>query len=109
MAEPQPIPTSTPAESKPAGSKSRRTYLLVFAALAVITAAEIGVTRLPVPQAPVLVPLALFKAALVAMFYMHLKYDRRVFGLVFLAGLLMGIGLILALLALFSPAGQGGG
>jgi cytochrome c oxidase subunit 4 len=108
MAEPQPTPT-TPTEPKAVAGTSRRTYVLVFVALAVLTAVEIGVTYLPVPRVPVLVPLALLKAGLVALFYMHLKYDRRVFGLVFAAGLLMGIGLILALMALFSPAGQGGG
>jgi cytochrome c oxidase subunit IV len=84
-------------------------YVAVFGVLALITAVEIGVTYLPVPRAPILVPLALIKAGLVALFYMHLKYDRRIFGLVFAMGLLMGIGLILALIALFSPALQGGG
>ncbi len=78
-------------------------YIVVFGALAALTALEIAVTYLPVPRIPVLVPLALIKAGLVALFYMHLKYDRRVFGLIFGAGLLMGIGLILALIALFAP------
>jgi cytochrome c oxidase subunit IV len=108
MAEPEPTPT-TPAVSKSETGASRRTYVLVFVALAVLTAVEIGVTYLPLPRVPVLVPLALFKAGLVALFYMHLKYDKRVFALVFLAGLLMGVGLILSLLALFSPAGLRGG
>jgi caa(3)-type oxidase subunit IV len=108
MAEPQLTP-STPADPKHEAGASRRTYVLVFVALAVLTAIEVGVTYLPVPRALILVPLAFVKAGLVALFYMHLKYDRRVFGLVFVAGLFMGIGLILALMALFSPAGQGGG
>lgn len=101
MTESKPTP-STP-EPKPGASGSRRPYVLVFVALAVLTVIEVGVTYLPVPRAPVLIPLALVKAGLVALFYMHLRYDRRVFGLVFLAGLLMGIGLILSLLALFAP------
>jgi cytochrome c oxidase subunit 4 len=107
MAEPEPTPT--PAEPKAATGASRRTYVLVFAALAALTAVEIGVTYLPLPRAPILVPLALVKAGLVALFYMHLKYDRRIFAFVFVAGLLMGVGLILALMALFSPAGHGAG
>lgn len=78
-------------------------YLGVFWVLALLTAAEVGVTYLPLPHIPILVPLALIKAALVALFYMHLKYDRRVFSLIFAMGLLMGIGLILALIALFAP------
>jgi len=100
MSESNPTPSAPP---EPKSGASRRTYVLVFVALAVITALEVGVTYLPVPRVPVLVPLALIKAGLVALFYMHLKYDRRVFGLVFLAGLLMGVGLILSLLALFAP------
>ena len=102
MPESNPTPSTSP-EPKPSAGASRRTYVLVFVVLAVITVVEIGVTYLPIPRAPVLVPLALGKATLVALFYMHLKYDRRVFGLVFLAGLFMGVGLILALMALFAP------
>ena len=70
--------------------------------LAVLTAVEVGVTYLPIPRVPVLVPLALFKAALVVLFYMHVRYDRKIFGLIFAMGLLMGVGLILSLLALIS-------
>ncbi len=100
MSESNPTPSAPP---EPKSGASRRTYVLVFVALAAITVLEVGVTYLPVPRVPVLIPLALIKAGLVALFYMHLKYDRRVFGLVFLAGLLMGVGLILSLLALFAP------
>lgn len=78
-------------------------YLGVFWVLAALTALEVGVTYLPVPRIPVLVPLSIIKASLVALFYMHLKYDRPVFSLIFAMGLLMGIGLILALIALFAP------
>jgi cytochrome c oxidase subunit IV len=79
----------------------RTNYVAVFIALAVLTAVEVGVTYLPIPRVPVLVPLALLKASLVALFYMHLKVDRRVFAVMFGMGLLMGTGLILALMALF--------
>jgi cytochrome c oxidase subunit IV len=79
-----------------------RSYVAVFAVLAVLTAVEVGVTYLPIPRVPVLVPLALFKAALVVLFYMHVRYDRKIFGLIFAMGLLMGVGLILSLLALIS-------
>ncbi len=47
-------------------------YLGVFWVLAALTAVEVVVTYLPVPRLPVLVPLAILKAALVALFYMHL-------------------------------------
>ncbi len=95
-------PPATPTPRKP-------NYVGVFGVLAVLTLLEVGVTYLPVPRVPVLVPLALIKAGLVALFYMHLKYDRKIFGAIFGAGLLMGIGLILSLIVLFSPASRGGG
>ena len=83
---------------------SRKTYLVVFGALALLTALEVTVTHLPIPRIPVLIPLALIKASLVALFYMHLKFDRKVFSVVFVMGILMGIGLILSLIALFAPS-----
>jgi cytochrome c oxidase subunit IV len=82
---------------------SRSTYLIVFVALAVLTGLEVTVTHLPLPRIPVLVPLALIKAALVALFYMHLKFDKKIFSAVFVMGLLMGIGLIFSLILLFAP------
>jgi cytochrome c oxidase subunit IV len=90
-------------EKPQAHSSSRiRSYVAVFGVLAVLTAVEVGVTYTSLPRVPVLVPLAVFKAALVVLFYMHVKYDRKLFGLIFAMGLLMGVGLILALLALIS-------
>jgi cytochrome c oxidase subunit IV len=91
-------------EPKVEAKKSHRgTYILVFVALAVLTALEVTVTYLPIPRIPVLIPLALIKASLVALFYMHLKFDKKVFSVVFIMGLLMGVGLILSLIALFAP------
>jgi cytochrome c oxidase subunit IV len=80
-----------------------RPYLAVFIALAVLTLLELGVTYLDLPRIPLLVPLALIKASLVAMFYMHLKYDRKIFSLLFVFGLIFGIGLIFSLIFLFQP------
>ena len=82
---------------------SRGTYIAVFVALAVLTAIEVIVTHLPIPRIPVLIPLAVIKAALVALFFMHLRFDKKVFSIVFVMGLLMGLGLILSLIALFAP------
>ncbi len=84
-------------------TKRKPNYVGVFFILAFLTAIELGVTRLPVPKIPVLIPLALAKAALVALFYMHLRFDRRVFSAVFAMGVLMGIGLIISLTILFAP------
>jgi cytochrome c oxidase subunit 4 len=83
--------------------RKRPNYLAVFIALAVLTGLEILVTQLPVPRLLFLLPLTLAKAALVALFYMHLRFDRRIFSTVFAMGLVMGILLIFSLVALFSP------
>jgi len=81
--------------------RTRPNYVGVFGVLAVLTAIELGVTYLPVPKILILIPLAILKAALVALFYMHLKIDRRVFSVLFGMGLIMGIGLIISLVILF--------
>ena len=69
-----------------------------------LTVVEVAVTYLLVPRILVLVPLAILKAALVALFYMHLKYDRRIFSAIFLMGLLMAMVLMFALIVLFAPS-----
>ncbi len=82
---------------------SHPNYVGVFIILGVLTLIEIGVTYLPIPRIPVLVPLAILKAALVALYYMHLKFDRRLFTALFAMGLLMGIGLLVSLVIIFAP------
>jgi cytochrome c oxidase subunit 4 len=60
-----------------------REYMVIFVALAVLTFIEVAVTRpeLHVPHGPMtlaLIGLALTKAAIVALYYMHLKHETRV-------------------------------
>lgn len=82
-------------------SQKHPNYLGIFWLLAGLTGLEIGVTYFPIPQAPILLTLAGLKAVLVAMFYMHLKFDSKVFRYIFLFGLLMGLLLIISFLLLF--------
>ena len=70
--------------------KPSSNYLGVFIALALLTAVEIGVTYLPVQRIYFLIPLALIKASLVVMYFMHLKSDSKAFKIVFVMGVLMG-------------------
>ena len=64
---------------------------------------EVAVTYTPLPRLPVLLPLALLKAALVVLFYMHLVSDNRIFAALFMMGLLMGVILVVSLALLFGP------
>lgn len=54
-------------------------YLAVFGWLFALTVVEVGVIYLPVPKWVILVSLVLLavvKAALVAIYFMHLKFER---------------------------------
>src|SRR5262245_21361515 len=55
-------------------------YMAIFYWLAALTAVELAVTFLPLTklaQGAILVVLAFTKAALVALYFMHLKFERR--------------------------------
>jgi cytochrome c oxidase subunit 4 len=61
-------------------AREERRYLQVFAWLAVLTVLEIAIVYTPIPHTAIvgmLVLLAATKAALVALYYMHLVSERR--------------------------------
>jgi caa(3)-type oxidase subunit IV len=79
----------------------QRRYLQVFAWLAFLTALEIGVIYLPVSRvaiAVMLVVLAATKAALVALFYMHLSVEKRTLAYIALTPAILCVFLLIALL-----------
>ncbi|MGW8282467.1 MAG: cytochrome C oxidase subunit IV family protein [Gemmatimonadota bacterium] len=90
---------------------SVRTYLIVAAVLGIITATEVMIFYLEA-LSPFLVPMLLVLSAakftLVAGFFMHLKYDSKIFRGLFVGPLVVAIALILAMLALFGVFGGGG-
>jgi cytochrome c oxidase subunit IV len=60
-----------------------REYMVIFVALAVLTVVEVAITRPELhiaakPMTLALVGLALTKAAIVALYYMHLKHETKV-------------------------------
>jgi len=76
-------------------------YMHVFYALSILTAVEITVVFLPLAKiaiAVMLILLALTKAVLVAMYFMHLKFEKRVLGIIALTPLVLCTLLIFALL-----------
>jgi len=86
-----------PAEEavKPHHYPTSRTYLLVFAALVVLTLAEVGVAYIEGGiKAPLLLGMSAIKALLVILFFMHLKYDSRWFAFIFFAPMALVIPLI---------------
>ena len=81
-----------------------KTYFTVAMILSVITAIEVGVfylTWLGHGIIPILAILSIAKFAIVAMFYMHLRYEARLFTVFFVAGLTVATFVIFALLTLF--------
>lgn len=81
-----------------------REYVQIAAVLATITIIEVAVYYLEVMR-PILVPtlvvLSATKFAMVAMWYMHLKFDNRLFSVFFVGGLLLAAAVFIALMALF--------
>ena len=86
------------------GHPAPMTYFTVAMVLTAITAIEVAVfyaTWLGHGIIPVLVILSSVKFALVVMFYMHLKYDARLFSGLFVGGLALAISVVFALMTLF--------
>ena len=81
-------------------------YVIVAAFLFVITAVEFVIIfpeyKLGAATIPLLIILSAIKFATVIMFYMHLKFDHRLFTYFFLGGLALGFAVGLALLGLFA-------
>jgi cytochrome c oxidase subunit 4 len=83
---------------------SVKTYLVVAAVLGIVTAVEVAifyVDALKPVLVPILLTLSAAKFTLVVGFFMHLKYDSKVFRGLFVGPLIVAIAIILAMLALF--------
>ena len=85
---------------------SGATYLKVAAILTMITVVEVWAYYVPALVVsplfnPALIFMSAVKFAIVVLFYMHLKYDHRLFKALFTGPLIIAMGTILALLFLF--------
>jgi len=76
-------------------------YFGIIVVLAVLTAAEVGVVLLNLPRfliGIVLVILALWKAGLVALYFMHLKFEKKTLALIAVTPLILCALLMFSLL-----------
>lgn len=82
-------------------------YIGVFVILGILTAIEIGITTLfhsSIGRVPILLFLTVAKGSLVVLYYMHLRFDSRLYAIFFGSGIFaLAIPYVLALLFLISP------
>jgi cytochrome c oxidase subunit 4 len=82
-------------------------YVGIAIILTIITVVEVAIFYIPSMKPmlpPILLVLSALKFAIVAMFYMHLKFDHRLYSWVFVVPMCFAAAIILALLALFNHA-----
>jgi cytochrome c oxidase subunit 4 len=81
-------------------AERRANYLGIFILLAGFTLVETVVSYVQheAIKIPVLIALSLAKAILVLLYFMHLKFDSRIFSYLFIAGCLLSIPLILVMM-----------
>ena len=86
---------------------SARKYIQIAVILGVITALEVGLYYIPREYgfsrflAPSLITLSALKFGIVAAFYMHLKFDSKLFSYFFVGGLVLAASVVLAFMTLF--------
>ncbi|HUR70840.1 MAG TPA: cytochrome C oxidase subunit IV family protein [Candidatus Limnocylindrales bacterium] len=80
---------------------SHHNYIKIFIILSVLTAVEIGITFLGLPRkllVSLLVGLAVWKAALVALHFMHLKLEKKTLTIIAIVPFVLCVFLSLMLL-----------
>jgi caa(3)-type oxidase subunit IV len=80
---------------------SQNNYIKIFIILSVLTVIEVGITFLGLPKmllASLLVIFAMWKASLVAMHFMHLKFEKKTLTIVAIIPFILCTLLILMLL-----------
>lgn len=76
--------------------------VFVFVILTVVTVVEIAITLFHLPKdflVPVLLGMSFAKASLVAAYYMHLRYEKPLYTIVFVTPALFAVFLIVVLAA----------
>lgn len=81
-----------------------KTYVLVGVILTAITMIEVAVFYVPALHAvmvPILLALSTTKFLIVVLWFMHLRYDSRVFGRVFFTPLSLAVLVVIGMVLLF--------
>ena len=100
---------STGIHTEEGGHPTPKKYVIIAAILAVITAIEVAVVYFNLATAfliTILIIMSAVKFSMVAMYFMHLKFDNKLFSYMFVGGMVLTIGGILALMVLFNAAGS---
>jgi cytochrome c oxidase subunit 4 len=97
-------PQQQVAQQRQAAHPTPMTYAKVATSLVLLTMIEVAILYVDALNdivIPIFFALSIVKFALVALFYMHLKFDARLFSWFFVGGLTLATAVILGLIALF--------
>jgi cytochrome c oxidase subunit IV len=85
------------------GHKPNSFYIKVAVALAIVTAVEVGIYYLELGKwfMPILLILMVVKFLTVVSLFMHLKYDNKMFAMLFYSGLILALVVYIAALMTF--------
>ena len=87
------------------GHPTPGTYFKVAMTLVVLTILEVVLflfEDLSYGIIPILAVLSIGKFLLVAMYYMHLRFDHRIFNVMFISGMVLATGMVFSLMGLFA-------
>lgn len=104
MRWPQPVEITPEPELLPApeGHPTAAVYIQVGLILAVVTALEVGLYYVNIASgflATILLILSAFKFVLVALWFMHLRFDNKMFSVLFGGGIVLAVALLTVVLA----------
>ena len=96
---------NAPVEQHDSDHPSPAKYIQIAIILTLITAFEVAIYYVDFISKnafiTIFLGMSIVKFIIVAMFYMHLKFDNRLFTWLFIAGLILGTGLLVTLGTLF--------
>jgi cytochrome c oxidase subunit 4 len=104
MTEHNTQPHAVAHEDHTSGHPTWRTYVVVGFILTAITAIEVAafyIESLAGILVPMLLILSALKFVIVVLFYMHLKFDSKIFGRVFFAPLFLAALVVIGMIILF--------